>query len=484
MHQRSLLDFPKCNYHLKLETMKNKLLLGLGIIAFAIGCQSPKTEVTPQEARAIAKEAYLYGFPLVDNMRIQYTYFVDKGHANYKGPYNTLVNIPRVFTPDDRAIQTPNSDTPYSWIGLDLRAEPIVFTVPPIAPERYWSLQLIDLYTHNFDIPGSRTDGNNGGSFLVAGPNWQGEKPEGITRVIRCETEIASAQFRTQLFNPDDLENVKKIQEQYIAQPLSSFLKNPVPKAAMAIDFPQPLTPDSQRTSLDFFSLLNFYLQFCPTHPSEVALMERFEKIGIGAGKTFDAEKLSPELKEAIEAGITDAWSDFQGLRDRFNRGEMTSGDALGTREHLQNNYLYRMGAAVIGIYGLSKEEAIYLPYFTDSDGQMLDGSHRYNLRFEKGQMPPVNSFWSLTMYDSPASLLVHNPINRYLLNSTMLSQFKMDEDGGLTLYIQHESPGKDKESNWLPAPKGAFLLFNRLYWPKPEALNGTWKQKPLVRVQ
>lgn len=142
-------------------------------------------------------------------MRVQYAYFVDKKDSDYKAPYNTLFNIPRVFTPDDKAIQTPNSDTPYSWIGLDLRAGPIVFTVPPIAKERYWSLQLIDLYTHNFDIPGTRTVGNDGGNFLVAGPNWHGEKPEGITKVIRCETEIASAQFRTQLSDPSDLEIIK-----------------------------------------------------------------------------------------------------------------------------------------------------------------------------------------------------------------------------------------------------------------------------------
>jgi hypothetical protein len=438
----------------------------------------------PEEARAIAKEAYIYGFPLVDNMRVQYSYFVNTSDPDYKAPYNILYNIPRVFTPEDRAIQTPNSDTPYSWIGLDLRAEPIVFTVPPIEQGRYWSLQLIDLYTHNFDIPGSRTDGNDGGSFLIAGPNWKGETPTGITRVIRCETEIASAQFRTQLFEPADLENVKKIQEQYIVKPLSAFLGQAAPAAAPSITFPQPLTPETQRSSLEFFTLLNFYLQFCPTHASEKELMERFAKIGVGAGKTFDASTLSPENKEAVVAGVADAWSDFQVLRDRFNRGEVTSGDALGTREHLQNNYLYRMGAAVIGIYGLSKEEAIYLPYFTDGDGQKLDGAERYTLRFEKGQLPPVNAFWSLTMYDHPASLLVHNPIDRYLLNSTMLSKFKMDADGGLTLYIQHDSPGKDKEANWLPAPKGAFLLFNRLYWPKPEALDGTWKQVPLVRVQ
>lgn len=440
--------------------------------------------LTPAEARAIAKEAYIYGFPLVDNMRIQYSYFTDKKDPDYKAPYNTLFNIPRVFTPDDKAIQTANSDTPYSWIGLDLRAEPIVFTVPPIAKERYWSLQLIDLYTHNFDYLGSRTTGNDGGSYLIAGPKWSGEKPKGITKVIRCETEIASAQFRTQLFNPIDLDNVKKIQEQYIVKPLSAFLNQPAPQAAPAIDFPQPLTPVTQKTSLEFFTLLNFYLQFCPTHPSEKALMERFAKIGVGAGQTFDASKLSPETKKAIEGGIADAWAEFQDLVGRVNKGEVSSGDVFGTREYLKNNYLYRMGAAVLGIYGNDKEEAIYPVYFVDGDKQKLDGRNRYTLRFAKGQLPPVNSFWSLTMYDQPASLLVHNPINRYLLNSTMLPEFTFDDDGGLTLYIQNESPGKDKEANWLPAPKGPFSMVMRLYWPKAEALNGKWKQPPLMRVK
>jgi hypothetical protein len=359
-----------------------------------------------------------------------------------------------------------------------------VFTVPPIAKERYWSLQLIDLYTHNFDIPGSRTTGNDGGSFLIAGPKWRGEKPKGITKVIRCETEIASAQFRTQLFNPADLDNVKKIQTQYIVKPLSAFLGQQSPKTAPAIDFPQPLTPVTQKTSLEFFTLLNFYLQFCPTHPSEKALMDRFAKIGVGAGQTFDASKLSPETKQAIEAGMADAWAEFQDLVGRINKGEVTSGDAFGTREYLQNNYLYRLAAAVIGIYGLSKDEAIYPTYFVDGDGQKLDGANRYTLRFAKGQLPPVNSFWSLTMYDQPASLLVANPINRYLLNSTMLSEFKMDEDGGLTLYVQNESPGKDKEANWLPSPKGPFSVIMRLYWPKAEAVDGTWTAPPLQKTK
>jgi hypothetical protein len=460
-----------------------KLLTDLiALAACAIPCAA--AEITPAEARAIAKEAYIYGYPMVDNLRVQYSYFTDKENPEYKAPYNTLFNIPRVFTPEDKAIQTPNSDTPYSWIGLDLRAEPIVFTVPPIAKERYWSLQLIDLYTHNFDYLGSRTTGNDGGSFMIAGPDWQGEKPVGITKVIRCETSIASAQFRTQLIDANDLENVKAIQQRYIVKPLSAFLGQPAPEAAPTIDFPKPLTPVMQKTSLEFFSLLNFYLQFCSAHPSEKELMSRFAKLGIGAGQTFDAEKLTPEIKQAIEQGMADAWADFGGVLKEVSAGKLTSGDIFGTRDYLKNNHLYRMTAAVLGIYGNTKEEAMYPAYYVDSDGQKLDGSQHYTLRFAPGQLPPVNSFWSMTMYEQPTSLLVANPLNRYLLNSPMLPQFVKDTDGGLTLHIQNESPGNDREANWLPAPKGPFSVIIRLYWPKEEALDGKWTPPPVNIVE
>ncbi len=432
--------------------------------------------VSPAEARAIAKEAYVYGYPMVDNYRIQYAYFVDTKNPEFKAPYNQLFNIPRVFTPEDKAIQTPNSDTPYSWIGLDLRSEPIVFTVPPIEKGRYWSLQLIDLYTHNFDYLGTRTTGNGGGSFMIAGPGWKGDKPKGITKVIRSETSIASAQFRTQLFNPADLDNVKRVQNQYIVQPLSAFLGKAAPKPAPPIDFIVPLSAEAQRTSLDFYSQLNFLLQFAPAAPSEKALMARFAKLGVGAGKTFDAKTLSPEMMKAIEQGMADAWADFNGVVSQVNTGQLASGDLFGTRAYLKNNYLYRMAGAALGIYGNSKEEAMYPAYYVDANGQKLDGAQRYSLRFAPGQLPPVNAFWSMTMYEQPSSLLVPNPLNRYLLNSTMLPTFKRDADGGLTLLIQNESPGKDAEANWLPAPKGPFSVIMRLYLPKSEALEGRWK--------
>jgi hypothetical protein len=441
-----------------------------------------QTSITPAEARAIAKEAYVYGFPLVDSYRIEYGYFVDRKDPEFKAPWNQIRNVPRVFTPADTAIQTPNSDTPYSFMGMDLRAEPVVLTVPPIAKERYFSIQLIDAYTHNFDYIGSRTTGNDGGSFLIAGPGWKGETPKGVKKVIRAETELVLAAYRTQLFNAADLDNVKKVQAGYKAQPLSAFVGRPAPTPAPAIAFITPLSPAAQKTSPQFFNILNFALTFCPTHPSEQELMARFARIGVGAGRTFDASKLSPEMRKAIEDGMADAWGDFAGLEKQFAAGKVTSGDVFGTREYLKNNYLYRMAAAVLGIYGNSKQEAMYPVYYVDEAKQKLEGANRYTLRFAPGQLPPVNAFWSLTMYEQPTSLLVANPINRYLVNSPMLPQFKRDADGGLTLLVQHESPGKDKEANWLPAPKGPFSLIMRLYWPKEEAMEGKWTAPPLTR--
>jgi hypothetical protein len=440
--------------------------------------------LTAAEARAITKEAYIYGFPMVDSYRIQYSYFVDTSSPEYKGPFNHIHNTARVYTPADTAIQTPNSDTPYSQLGMDLRAEPLVLTVPTIEKNRYFSIQLVDYYTFNFDYIGSRTTGNNAGSFLIAGPNWQGEKPKGIDRVFHCETELAFALYRTQLFNPGDLDNVMKIQAGYKVQTLSQFLGTATPKAAPVIDFSKPLNPKDEHASLAFFSILNFILQFCPINPTERELRARFAKLGIAPGKTFDATKLSPEMRQAMQDGIGDAWNAFAGLRMEVAEGKVTSGDVFGTRAYLKNNYLYRMGAAVLGIYGNTKAEAMYPSYLVDAAGKHLNAAaNRYTLRFAPGELPPVDAFWSLTMYELPSSLLYANPINRYLLNSSMLPSFKRDADGGLTLVIQHAAPGEPMDANWLPAPAGPFWLVLRLYWPKASALNGKWKQPPLQIV-
>jgi hypothetical protein len=453
--------------------------LGAGAVA-----TREATQVAPVEFREIIKEAYVYGFPMVDSYRIQHSYFIDQTNPEYKGAWNQLHNVARVYTPQDSAIQTPNSDTPYGFLGADLRTEPLVISVPAI-PDRYHSLQFIDMYTHNFAYVGSRATGSEAGNYLLAGPRWQGELPEGVNSVIRSETDFAFVLYRTQLFDQDDLENVKEVQAQYMVQPLSRFTGTTPPPAAPAVDFVKPLSAEGQRTAPEFFGILNFLLQFAPTHPSETALMERFAKVGVGAGMPFDPATLSHEQRQAVEDGMADALEAFARYKaEMVDTGKKSSADGFGTREYLNNDYMARMSSAALGIYGNSKEEANYPVYFVDSEGRPLDGaSNRYTVRFEPGQLPPVNAFWSLTMYELPSSLLTENPINRYLINSPMLPDLVRDADGGVTLYIQYPSPGTDKEANWLPAPDGPFFMVLRQYWPKPEALDGTWKVPPAVRT-
>lgn len=456
-------------------------------LALAAACAAPDAPPAPlgaEETRVLARDAYVWGFPQVDSYRIQHAYCVDREDAEYKAPWNVLHNIARVYTPEDKAVQTPNSDTPYSMIGLDLRREPIVLTLPPVEAGRYVSVQLIDLYTFNFEYLGTRTTGNGGGNHLVAGPGWQGETPAGIARVLRSETELALGIFRTQLFSPEDLEQVQAVQAGYAARPLSEFLGQPPPPDVPALEFPAPLSPEEQKSSPRFFELLDFVLRRCPVHPQDAELRARLARLGVGVGEPFRVDALTHEQAAALAQGIADAWVEMAGVMQRVSRGELTSGDLFGTREHFDGRWPLRMAGAVLGIFGNSKEEAMYPSYRVDADGEPLDGAHRYTLRFAPDALPPVAAFWSLTLYELPASLLYANPLGRYLINSSMLPGLVRDADGGLTLHVQHESPGPELEANWLPAPAGPFACALRLYLPQPEALDGRWQAPPLVRVE
>ena len=463
---------------------------GLGAIVsvcflLAGGCESAKTPaesaLTPTEAQSIAKDAYIYGVPMVAQYKTMYAYSIDKNGHQYMGPFDTILNIARVFTPADTAFVTPNSDTPYSFAGLDLRAEPAVITIPKMEKNRYFVFQLMDLYTFNFAYIGTRTTGNDGGTYLITSPEWRGEIPKNISKTFNAETGFVSVVGRTQLFNPADLANVKKIQSGYKVQPLHEFMHTAAPTPPPGVDWPKPITP-AEQTSLAFLNQMAFLLQFCnPPHPSEAALRQRFAKIGIVPGKPFDASSFSPEVQTALKAGIEDGQKAIDASRTAT--GGKT--DALfGSREFLKNDFLARATGTQMGIGANSRDEALYPILDKDADGQPLNGSKgKYTLHFDKGEFPPVNAFWSLTMYDLASQLLVKNPINRYLINSPMLPQLKLDKDGGLTLYIQADSPGPDKQANWLPAPKGPFMLTLRYYSPKPELLNGEWKSPAVRRV-
>lgn len=445
--------------------------------------QAAPASASPQDAREIAAQAYIYGFPVVSSYSTFHAQALDPKSPDFKAPLNQIGNTANVFTPDDKAIITPNSDTPYSFAWLDLRAEPIVLTLPKVDPKRYYSVQLIDIYTHNFAYLGRRTTGSDGGSFLIAGPRWKGKTPKGVKKVIRAESDIVYALYRTQLFDAKDIDEVRKVQSGYKLQPLSAFAGTKAPAAAGAVDWPRPVA--GMTDSVAMFRYLNFMLGFAPPHPSEAALMKRFATIGIVPGRPFDETKLSPEMKTVLEAGIADGKQQFAEFKKtQVDTKKVSSADFFGTRSHLKNNYMYRFAGARLGIYGNSGEEAIYTGYFVDADGQPADAAkHRYALHFPKGGLPPNDAFWSLTMYDGKTQLLVDNPLKRYLINSAMEPGLKRDGDGGLSLQVQAQSPATGDQANWLPAPNGPFYAVLRIYQPKASVQDGTWAAPKLRKA-
>ncbi|MFO1036255.1 MAG: DUF1254 domain-containing protein [Geminicoccaceae bacterium] len=440
-----------------------------------------------KEAGAIAEEALVYGFPMVMGYGVAYEFFLDKASPQFKAPINQLANEGRVFTPADTAVVTPNSDTPYSLAYLDLRAEPMVFRNPEIEKDRYWSLQLVDLYTFNFGYAGSRTTGNAAGVTMIAGPHWKSEKPKGVDHVIPCETEFALAIVRTQLFAPDDIDKVRAIQAGYVLEPLSKFHGTKAPKAALEVAWPKI---DKELGAKDPFGYLNFVLQFCPPiGPAAVEkkLRERFAEIGIEAGKPFPAHKLHKDAMAALPGGVEQGLGQIKAEVGKLGtevNGWRISANSFGDRKMIDGDWARRAAAAMAGIYGNDAEEALYPLLDTASDGKKPDcTTNKYTLTFPGDGLPPVNAFWSVTMYDGKTQLLVANPIDRYLINSPMLPGMKRGADGSLTLYLQHDSPGADLESNWLPAPAGPIYVAMRLYWSKESALKGTWKPPALQLV-
>jgi hypothetical protein len=436
----------------------------------------------------IYQEAYIYGFPMIAAYKALYQFNVDTTNSQYKGPFNTVLNEARVFTYKDTSIVTPNSDTPYSIVQMDLRAEPIVLCVPKVEKGRYYTFEIADLYSQNYAYIGSRATGNDTGCYMVSGPGWSGTTPAGIKKVFSSETQFSLAVIRTQLFNANDMENVKKIQAGYKAQTLSAFTHQPPPPTQPLPDFPK-FTDDAFK--LDFPKYLNFLLQFCPTPPEETALRTKFATVGIEAGKPFDLAKLSEVQKVELGLAVKEGYEAIEKQRDNIGKdiNGWEVGAAFGNRAFYNGNYLLRAGSALAGIYGNDAVEAMYPKAKAASDGQPLDGSkHNYTLTFAAGQYPPVNAFWSVTMYDGKTQFLIQNPINRYLINSPMLPVLKKNSDGSLTIYIQKDAPAGDKKANWLPAPDGPIYVVMRLYWPKetpPSILppgDGTWKP-PVVQV-
>jgi hypothetical protein len=479
----------------------NRLTLPIAFMTVIGGCSTKSDAITIAEkiekdrpgiaeTTAIAEEGFIYGLPLVMSYGIMNAYSINRDSGAFTAPLNQILNEPRVYTPKDRAIPLPNSDTPYSILFVDLRAEPIVLSLPAVEKRRYYSVMLSDLNTFNYGYMGSRTTGNAPGDYMVVGPDWQGETPKGIKKVFRSSTWFSLAAYRTQLLSANDMGNVEKVQSGYKVQTLSAYLKQPAPPAAPVINFP---AINKELIKTNFFEYLDFALQFAPPAPDEQAVRAKLARIGIGAGKTFDFKDLSLEHKAGVLLGMKEGETKVDEAIKNFGKdiNGWNVAAIFGDSAFYNGDWLKRAAAAKFGIFGNSAEEALY-PFVTkDANGEALDGSkHNYTLTFAANELPPVKAFWSLTMYDPKTQQLIENPINRYLLNSEMLPNMKKNPDGSLTLIIQKDSPGKVKEANWLPAPDGPIYMLLRLYVPTetpPSILpagEGTWKPPAVMQAK
>jgi hypothetical protein len=465
-----------------------KILFTALVFCFMLSCKKQEKinsestkEITitksADSARAIAKEAWIYAFPMAMNYRTMHLYALDKTYPDYAGGFNKFKHYDKIFTAADTAVVTPNNDTPYSWAILDLTDEPVVLEVPEVK-NRYYSFQFVDLYTFNFAYVGSRATGEKAGKYLIAGPNWKGDKPNNIDKVIQSETNLVTLLGRTELkMASGDIENVKKIQTEYKLTPFHEFTKTTAPDHAdYSLSF--PLFRQADLASASFIGLTSNLLQYAPINTAETELRSKFAKIGIVPGKKFDSKNYSPQVLKAINEGVQQAEKELKEGTDKLENAT----DLFGTRAMINGDYNKRALGAAAGLFGNTKEEAVYIGTRSDKDNNFMSGKNKYIIRFPKGQTPPDKYFWSITLYELPSRYLVNNSINRYSIGDRTTG-LKYEPNGDLVIYIQHEAP-KGKESNWLPAPKGAFYYLIRIYGPEESILKGTWKapQPELVK--
>ena len=439
--------------------------------------------ITTQEAKRIAEEAYIFAFSMLENYKTMYAQAVNENQPTFKAPFNQFNHWRQLLGPDFTEIVAPNNDTLYSMAWLDLDAEPIVLSLPDFPDERYYVIQIVDMYAFNVEYIGARATGYQAGRYLFAGPGWDGPTPEGIDGVRRTEGRFVFLLGRTATTGAEDVPAVNALQDQFTLSPLSAYLRQPAPEPAPTTGF--PAYDHEKAASIEFIDYFNFLLGQLEPGPDERPLLEEWAKIGVQAGKTFDPDTLAPEVREAVAEGVTAAHEKIkaESLKVGRNVNNWTLiAEGFGYRSMLGGKDLMRAAANMLGLYGNNPEEAYNFTAAKDSDGEPLDASkYNYGIHFETP--PPVNAFWSVTMYKLPAMLLVENPINRYSIGDRTPG-FTPNEDGSVTIYVQHESPGPDKESNWIPAPDGPFLLALRIYWPEQEILDGKWQPSPIEKAK
>ena len=460
------------------------LALALGLLFAPASGPAAAAAVTEEEAHAIGVDAYLYFYSLVtmDLTRKQLTN-QEPTPGGIGGPMNRFANVGAFPSADVRVVVRPNFDTLYSSGWLDLTKEPMVVSAPDTGG-RYYLLPMLDMWTDVFASPGWRTTGTEAGNFLVTPPGWSGTVPDGFSQ-IKAPTPYVWIIGRTKTDGPDDYDAVHKIQAGYKVTPLSQWGKEPAPlevKIDPSIDMKTP--PKKQVDTMpagQFFAYAAELLKLHPPHITDQPIIARLARIGFEVGKSFDLDKADP----AVQKGLASAPEDAQKLMAwkvptmaRIANYWSMNTDTMGV---YGNYYLKRAIVTQLGLGANLPEDAIYPLNLADADGKPLDGASNYTIHFDKGQTPPAEAFWSITLYDLEG-FQVANVLNRFAVSSWM--PFKTNPDGSLDLYFQNESPGSDKEANWLPAPKGPYNLTMRIYAPKSDALTGKWNPPPVTKVQ
>jgi hypothetical protein len=441
-------------------------------------------KLTEDEARQLGIEAVVYGYPLVlVDVTKQVQTNVTTPEHNGRAPINQFSNFLKYPTAAYRDVVRMNVDTLYSFAWLDLSKEPLVLSVPD-THGRYYLMPILDSWTNVFASPGKRTTGNSAGDFAIVGPNWTGTLPAGI-KELKSPTNTAVVGGRTQANGSADYAAVNAIQKQYHLTPLSAFGKPYTPPAGVVdpqIDMKTPPVDQVNRMSAEtFFNRLAMLMTSNPPAAADAPMLAKLARIGVVPGRSFDISTLDPAVTKGLDGSVQRAVAKVGAAAKEA--GTPANGWRVPpmTVADFGTDYELRAEIALMGIGANLAKDAVYLTAFVDGDGQPLTGGNRYVLHFNKGGLPPVNAFWSLTMYDAE-SFLAANPLNRYNIAGWM--PLKYNPDGSLDVYIQHDSPGKQKESNWLPAPAEAFNVTLRMYWPKEVVLGGSWKPPAIEKAQ
>jgi hypothetical protein len=439
---------------------------------------------TTQEAYEIGLEAYAYFYPLVTiNLTRRIGTNIDAGKIPGLGPINAFSHFRAYPSADFKSVVRPNFDTLYSIAWLDLIKEPMVVSAPDTAG-RYYMLPMLDMWTDVFAVPGKRTSGTKPGHFAVVPSGWQGQLPTGVQK-IQSPTPYVWIIGRTQTNGPKDYEAVHKVQDGYTITPLSQWGKVAQPVKAVidpSVDMKTPpLDQVNKMPAAAYFKYAAELLKLNPPHDTDWSIIARLKRIGIEPGESFDYERLDPGVQQALAQAAKDGLSGMYEkipTMARVVNGWSMNTDTMGV---YGNYYLKRAMVTMIGLGANQVEDAIYPINLADSHGKPLTGERKYLLHFSKEELPPINAFWSVTMYDS-AGFQVPNPLNRFAIGDR--DELKYNADGSLDLYLQNESPGPGKESNWLPSPAtGTLGVTMRLYAPKAQILDGRWNPPAIRRV-